>query len=157
MDTSSTWYRAPMKKVQLTLSFMVKDWRLSPKTGNKVKLSALSRLPRWCLWLKNVTANAGNLRDVHSVSGLERSPGRRHVNSLQYSCLKSAHGQRSLVGYSPWVSKNQMHGIDLAHTHTHTHNTHTHILLSSLLFNFVLEVLGSPITKKWATDWKRKN
>ena len=23
-------------------------------------------------------------------------------NSLQYSCLKNPHGQRSLAGYSPW-------------------------------------------------------
>ena len=89
MDTSSTRYRAPMKKAQLTLSFMVKDWRLSPKTGNKVNLSALSRLPRWRLWLKNLTANAGDLRDVHSISGLERSPGGGNGYTLQYSCLEN--------------------------------------------------------------------
>ena len=26
-------------------------------------------------------------------------------NSLQYSCLENPHGQRSLVGYSPWGCK----------------------------------------------------
>ena len=26
-------------------------------------------------------------------------------NPLQYSCLEKSHGQRSLVGYSPWVTK----------------------------------------------------
>ena len=31
----------------------------------------------------------------------EDSPGGRHGNLLQYSCLKNPHGQRSLVGYSP--------------------------------------------------------
>ena len=132
MDTSSTRYRAPMKKAQLTLSFMVKDWRLSPKTGNKVNLSALSRLPRWRLWLKNLTANAGDLRDVHSISGLERSPGRGHGNSLQYSCLKSPYGQRSLVGYSPWGLKESDTLNQLStHTHTHTHTyTHTALITS---------------------------
>ena len=40
-----------------------------------------------------------------------RSPGwedpleARHGNPLQYSCLESSHGQRSLVGYSPWDRK----------------------------------------------------
>ena len=27
------------------------------------------------------------------------------VNPLQYSCLENPHGQRSLVGYSPWGCK----------------------------------------------------
>ena len=26
----------------------------------------------------------------------------RHGHPLQYSCLENPHGQRSLVGYSPW-------------------------------------------------------
>ena len=34
--------------------------------------------------------------------GLGRSPGGRHGNPLQCSCLEHPHGQRSLVGYSPW-------------------------------------------------------
>ena len=33
--------------------------------------------------------------------GLGSSPGGRHGNPLQYSCLENRHGQRSLVGYSP--------------------------------------------------------
>ena len=35
------------------------------------------------------------------ISGLGRSPGRVHGNPLQYSCLKSSHGQRSLARYNP--------------------------------------------------------
>ena len=31
-----------------------------------------------------------------------RSPGGGHGNPLQCSCLGNPHGQRSLVGYSPW-------------------------------------------------------
>ena len=30
---------------------------------------------------------------------------RRNGNPLQYSCLENSHGQRSLVGYSPWGHK----------------------------------------------------
>ena len=37
--------------------------------------------------------------------GWEDSPGRGHGNPLQYSCLENPHGQRSLVGYSPWGCK----------------------------------------------------
>ena len=40
--------------------------------------------------------------DLGSIPGLGRSPEGGHGNSLQYSCLEDPHGQRSLVGYSPW-------------------------------------------------------
>ena len=42
-----------------------------------------------------------NARDLGSILGLGRSPGRGHGNPLQYSCLGNLHGQRSLAGYSP--------------------------------------------------------
>ena len=48
--------------------------------------------------VKNLTANAG---DLGSIPGSGRSPGEGNGKPLQYSCLKF-HGQRSLVGYSPW-------------------------------------------------------
>ena len=51
---------------------------------------------------KESTCNAG---DLDSIPGLGRSPGRGHGNPLQYSCLENPHGQRSLVGYSPWGRK----------------------------------------------------
>jgi len=37
--------------------------------------------------VKNLPANAGDIRDVGSVPGLGRSPG--EGNTLQYSCLKN--------------------------------------------------------------------
>ena len=46
--------------------------------------------------------NAGNLG---LIPGSGRSPGGRHGNPLQYSCLEKPHGQRSLAGYSPWSHK----------------------------------------------------
>jgi len=45
------------------------------------------------------------LRDRGSIPGSGRSPGGGHGNPLQYSCLESPHGQRSLAGYSPWGHK----------------------------------------------------
>ena len=48
---------------------------------------------------KESTCNAG---DLGLIPGLGRSSGGGHGNSLQHSCLENPHGQRSLVGYSPW-------------------------------------------------------
>ena len=41
------------------------------------------------LMIKNLLANAGDLRNVGSIPGSGRSPGGGHGNPLQYSCLKS--------------------------------------------------------------------
>ena len=51
------------------------------------------------LVVKNPPAGVEDLRDVGSIPGLGRSPGRG--SPLQYSRLENLHGQRSLVGYSP--------------------------------------------------------
>ena len=47
--------------------------------------------------VKNMPANAGDIRDASSIPG---SPGGGNGNPLQYSCLQNPHGQKSLVGYS---------------------------------------------------------
>ena len=39
--------------------------------------------------VKNLSANAGDIRDAGSIPGSGRSPGRVHGNSLQYSCLEN--------------------------------------------------------------------
>ena len=53
---------------------------------------------------KEFSCNAG---DLGSIPGLGRSPGGGHGNPLQYFCLENPHGQRSLVGYSPWGSQSR--------------------------------------------------
>ena len=52
-----------------------------------------------CIWIyvasqvllvvKNPPANAEDTRDAGSISELGRSPGARHGNPLQYSCLEN--------------------------------------------------------------------
>ena len=49
--------------------------------------------------------SACNVGDLGSIPVLERSPGGRHGHPLQYPCQENPHGQRSLVGYSPWGHK----------------------------------------------------
>ena len=41
------------------------------------------------LILKNLPANAGDIRDIVSIPGWRRSPGGENGNSLQYSCLEN--------------------------------------------------------------------
>ena len=60
------------------------------------------------------------------IPGLGRSLGRGHGNPLQYSCLEDPHGQRSLVGYSPWGSKEldmtaQLSTAQDVHVHARSH------------------------------------
>ena len=59
--------------------------------------------------VKNPPANAG---DTGSISGSGISPGEGNGYPLQYCSLEKSHGQRSLVGYSPWGPKRV--GDDLA-------------------------------------------
>jgi len=48
----------------------------------------LEGLSRW-LVVKNLPADARDLRDIDSVPGSGRSPGEGHGNPLQYSCLEN--------------------------------------------------------------------
>ena len=68
--------------------------------------------------VKNPLANIRGIRDTGSIPGSGRSPGGRHGNPLQYSCLDNPHGQRSLAGYSPWGHKeSDTTEGNLAHTY----------------------------------------
>ena len=54
--------------------------------------------------VKNLPANAEVAGDLGSIPGLERCPGGGNGNPLVFLHGES-HGQRSLVGYSPWGHK----------------------------------------------------
>ena len=53
--------------------------------------------------VKNLPANAGDVRDTGSIPGLGRSPGGEHGNPLQYSCLEN------LMDRGPWWAI--VHGV----------------------------------------------
>ena len=63
------------------------------------------RVSQVALVVKKPPANAEDIRDTGSIPGSGRSPGGGHGTPLQYSCLENPHGQRSMVGYSPWGCK----------------------------------------------------
>ena len=62
-----------------------------------------------------------------AIPGLGRSPGGGNGNPLQYSSLENPHGQRSLVGYSPW-------GCKESDTIKRLSTAHSKAMLSELLF-----------------------
>ena len=53
------------------------------------------------LVVKNLPANAGDIRDAGLIPGREDPPGGGNGNPFQYSCLEKPYGQRSLAGYNP--------------------------------------------------------
>ena len=70
--------------------------------------------------VKNLSANAGDVRDVSSMPGWGRSPGGGHGES---------HGQKSLVGYSPLGRKES----DTTEVTWHACTLSDHICASTLL------------------------
>ena len=74
------------------------------------------RTTKWCLGLNTVLLicrvgfsggsdskeSACNSGDLGLILGFGRPPKGGHGNPLQYSCWENPHGQRSLVGSSPW-------------------------------------------------------
>ena len=63
----------------------------------------------WCFpgdsVVKNLLSNAGDLRDVCSIPGSGRSPGRENGNLLQYSCLENSMDRGAWWTTVHWVTK----------------------------------------------------
>ena len=81
----------------------VRSWvRKVPWRRNRLPIPAFLGFPGGSDG-KESACNAGALGSIPGLGrfpGLGRSPGGRHGNPLQYPCLESLHGQRSLVGCS---------------------------------------------------------
>ncbi|CAI9174476.1 unnamed protein product [Rangifer tarandus platyrhynchus] len=67
--------------------------------------------------VKNPPVNA---RDMGSTPGSRRRPGGGNGNPLRYPLLGKFHGQRSLVGYSPWGHK-ELDMTEQLNTPVHTY------------------------------------
>ena len=57
--------------------------------------------------VKNLSVSAGDIRDAGSIPGLGRSPGGRHGNLLQYSCLDNLMDGGAWQATVHRVTKNQ--------------------------------------------------
>ena len=69
--------------------------------------------------VKNLPANAGDTREAGLIPGLGRSLGGGYGDPVQHSCLENPHGQRSLVGCSPW-GREESDTTELICMHTYT-------------------------------------
>ena len=58
-------------------------------TTSKKPVVDIQRASQVGLVVKNLSANAGDLRDLALIPGSGRSPGGGHGNPLQYSCLEN--------------------------------------------------------------------
>ena len=70
------------------------------------------------LVLKNLTGNAGDPRDMGLIPRLGRSPGGRHSNPLQYSCLENTmdRGAWCAMVHRVTKSQTQLKCLSIAHT-----------------------------------------
>ena len=57
--------------------------------------------------VKNLPANAGDIRDVGSIPGSRRSPGVGNGNPLQYFCLGNPMDRGAWGSTAPRVAKSQ--------------------------------------------------
>ena len=61
--------------------------------------------------------SACNVGPLCFIPGLGRSPGRGHATHSSILALENLHGQRSLVGYSPWGHKESDMGDGILLSH----------------------------------------
>ena len=71
------------------------------------------------LLVKDLPANAGDVREAALISGLGRSPQRRAWQPTPVFLPGESYGQRSLAGYSPWSHKE----LDMTEVTYHIHIT----------------------------------
>ena len=78
------------------------------------------------LLVKNLPANAGNVRDMGLIPGLGRSPGGQHGNPLQYSFLENP------MDRGDWHAT--VHGVAKSWTQLKCLSTQAHIPCEELTY-----------------------
>ena len=109
---SLSFILCPSNEYSVLISFKIDWFDLLAVQGSLKSLLQYNHLKASILW-----CSACSEADLGLISGLGRSPGGGHGNLLQYSCLENPHGQRSLMGYSPWCLK-ESNTTEQLSTHT---------------------------------------
>ena len=71
---------------------------------SRVELTISRYVSQVALVVKNLSANAGDVRDLDSIPGLGRPPGEGNGNPFQYSCLGNPMNRRA---WQDGVAKSQ--------------------------------------------------
>ena len=71
-----------------SVAYNAKSWKHICKRLIKLWYTYI-RSSQGALVVKHLPANAGDIRDAHSIPGSGRSLGGGHDNRLQYSCLEN--------------------------------------------------------------------
>ena len=89
--------------------------------------------------IKNLPANAGDIRDWGSILGSGRSSEGRRGTPVFFP--GGSHGQRSLEGYSPWGHRES----DMTEATARIHTVLGGVALSTLEVKFPFILLGSEV------------
>ena len=92
--------------------------------------------------VKNPPANAGDKRDTSSIPESGRSPGERHGNSLQHSCLENPMDRGAWWATVRRVAKNQTQLKHLSTHHSEEYGSFLKKLKIELLYNPAIPLLG---------------
>ena len=101
------------------------------------------------LMVKNLPANAGDVRDMGLIPGSGRSPRVGNGNPLQYSCLENSMDRGACSAAVHGVAKNRTHLSMHKPRYTYKGQKY-HLYVSSIrtgIFNFFLVTALSPIPR----------
>ena len=101
------------------------------QTGKLKALNGNFGASQVTLVVKNLPANAGDIRDVSSIPGSGRSPWKREWQPTPVFLPGESHGQRSLAGYSPRGR------TESALTEVTKHSTHSVLTLERKVVNIL--------------------
>ena len=100
------------------------------------------------LVVKNLPANAGNVRDSVFDLWVRKILWRREWQSTPVFLPGESHGQRSLVVYSSWGRKESDMTEQLTHTHTHRKQRSSFIFGVDVLLIMVIVITGLKLRER---------
>ena len=156
------------------VQFQSMVWEIWPQIYAKKKKKAIMRFCRQCwqakrdstgwylvedreahtlhqvaLVVKNPPANAGDIRDRGWIPGLGRSPGGKHGNPLQYSCLENPWDTEAWWARVHRVSQSRTWLSNLAGTHSRRYEGD----LASSSKSYLIAYASHPFSH-YGTHWK---
>ena len=106
-----------------------KELRQPRHTNTGYSKKSLTQASQVVLVVKNLPANAGDVREAGSIPGSGRSPGGGNSNPFQYSCLENPMDRGAWWATVHGSQRVRHNWRDLAHTHALTQSFKKHLWL----------------------------